>query len=63
MTRLQNDGWTLGQVGNWAGAPQQGSVIFYSGAAQEANAEALAALLGIPALVNSQNSRFRWLWF
>ncbi|MCU1435785.1 MAG: hypothetical protein JWR71_2510 [Pseudarthrobacter sp.] len=51
---LQNDGWTLGQVGNWAGAPQQGSVIFYSGAAQQANAEALAALLGIPALVNSQ---------
>ncbi|WP_164202164.1 LytR C-terminal domain-containing protein [[Micrococcus luteus] ATCC 49442] len=51
---LQNDGWTLGPVGNWAGAPQQGSVIFYSGAAQQANAEALAALLGIPALVNSQ---------
>ncbi len=41
-------------MGNWAGAPQQTSVIFYSGAAQQANAEALAALLGIPTLVNSQ---------
>lgn len=51
---LQNDGWTLGQVGNWAGAPQQTSVIFYAGAAQQANAEALAALLGIPSLVDSQ---------
>lgn len=51
---LQNDGWTLGQVGNWAGAPQQTSVIFYAGAAQQANAEALAALLGIPTLVDSQ---------
>jgi len=51
---LQNDGWTLGQVGNWGGAPQQNSVIFYSGAAQQANAEALATLLGIPTLVNSQ---------
>ena len=29
-------------------------MIFYSGAAQQANAEALAALLGIPTLVNSQ---------
>jgi cytoskeletal protein RodZ len=51
---LQADGWTLGQVGNWAGAPQQTSVVFYSGAAQQANAEALATLLGIPTLVNSQ---------
>jgi hypothetical protein len=51
---LQNDGWTLGQVGNWAGAPQQTSRIFYAGAAQQANAEALATLLGIPTLVNSQ---------
>jgi cytoskeletal protein RodZ len=51
---LQNDGWTLGQVGNWAGAPQQTSRIFYAGEAQRANAQALGALLGIPTLVNSQ---------
>ncbi len=50
---VQSDGWTLGQVGNWAGAPQQGSIIFYSGAAQLANAQALAELLGVPTVVNS----------
>lgn len=51
---LQNDGWKLGQVGNWAGAPQQASRIFYAGEAQRANAAALGTLLGIPTLVNSQ---------
>lgn len=50
---VQADGWSLGQVGNWAGAPQQGSIIFYSGAAQRANAEALGALLGVPTVANS----------
>lgn len=50
---VQSDGWTLGQVGNWAGAPQQGSIIFYSGAAQLGNAQALAELLGVPTVVNS----------
>ncbi|MBD1594326.1 LytR C-terminal domain-containing protein [Arthrobacter sp. S1_S22] len=50
---VQSDGWTLGQVGNWAGAPQQGSIIFYAGAAQEANAQALAELLGVPTVVES----------
>lgn len=50
---VQADGWSLGQVGNWAGAPQQGSVIFYSGTAQRVNAEALAELLGVPTVVNS----------
>ena len=50
---VQADGWTLGQVGNWGGAPQQGSVIFYAGAAQRANAEELSALLNIPTLVSS----------
>jgi cytoskeletal protein RodZ len=51
---LQNDGWTLGQVGNWAGAPQQASRIFYAGEAQRTNAEALGTLLGVPTLVSSQ---------
>ncbi|VXC43359.1 LytR cell envelope-related transcriptional attenuator [Arthrobacter sp. 9AX] len=50
---VQADGWMLGQVGNWAGAPQQTSTIFYSGAGQLASAQALAELLGIPTLVNS----------
>jgi hypothetical protein len=50
---VQADGWTLGQVGNWAGAPQRTSTIFYSGADQLGSAQALAALLGIPTVVNS----------
>lgn len=47
------DGWTIGTLGNWGGAPQQRSVIFYSGAAQKGNAEALGKLLGIPTVVDS----------
>lgn len=50
---VQADGWTLGQVGNWVGAPQQGSTVFYSGADQLANARALANLLGVPSVVAS----------
>ena len=46
-------GWTIGTLGNWGGAPQQRSVIFYSGAAQKGNAEALGRLLGIPTVVDS----------
>ncbi|MEO3932140.1 LytR C-terminal domain-containing protein [Micrococcaceae bacterium Sec7.4] len=46
-------GWTLGTLGNWGGVPQQRSVIFYSGAAQKGNAEALGQLLGIPSVVDS----------
>ena len=46
-------GWTIGTVGNWGGAPQQRSVIFYGGAAQKGNAEALGKLLGIPTVVDS----------
>lgn len=46
-------GWTIGALGNWGGAPQQRSVIFYSGAAQKSNAESLGKLLGIPAVVDS----------
>ncbi|MFJ5862497.1 LytR C-terminal domain-containing protein [Pseudarthrobacter sp. NPDC092439] len=52
-TAVQADGWPLGEVANWSGAPQQASVIFYAGEAQRANAEALAALLGIPTVVSS----------
>ena len=47
------DGWKLGPVGNWGGMPQQSSVIYYSGAEQKANAEALGELLNITSLVDS----------
>lgn len=50
---VQSDGWVLGEVANWQGAPQQQSVIFYSDAAHRASAEALSALLNIPTLVES----------
>lgn len=50
---VQADGWPLGEVANWSGAPQQASVIYYAGESQQANAEALSALLGIPAVVSS----------
>jgi len=50
---LQSDGWQLGQVGNWSGAPQKSSVIFYSGPRQLASAQELAGLLNIPTVVNS----------
>ncbi|WP_104173658.1 LytR C-terminal domain-containing protein [Arthrobacter sp. Y81] len=47
------DGWTLGPVGNWGGTPQKSSVIYYNGAEQKANAEALGELLNITSLVDS----------
>jgi hypothetical protein len=50
---VQADGWRLGQVGNWSGAPQKSSVIFYSGPQQLASAQALAELLNIPTVVSS----------
>ena len=47
------DGWTVSQSANWAGQPQQTSVIFYSDATQQANAEALGVLLNIPTQVET----------
>lgn len=46
-------GWTLGPVGNWGGMPQKSSIIYYNGAGQKANAEALGDLLKITSLVDS----------
>ena len=46
-------GWRLGTLGNWGGVPQKSSVVFYSGAAQKGNAEALGKLLGIQNVVDS----------
>lgn len=51
--RIGQDGWTAAQVGNWQGAPLQSSVVYYSEPEQQANAEALAALLNIPAVVQT----------
>ena len=50
---VSSAGWTVGTLGNWGGATQPRSVIFYNGAAQKANAEALGALLGITTTVES----------
>jgi cytoskeletal protein RodZ len=50
---VEKDGWVLGEVSNWQGAPQQVSVIFYSDATHKANAEALGALLNITKLVET----------
>jgi hypothetical protein len=50
---VAGEGWTLGPVGNWGGMPPQSSVIYYSGAEQKANAEALGELLNITSLVDS----------
>ena len=50
---VASDGWALGPLGNWGGARQTSSVIFYNGAEQRANADALAALLNIATLVDS----------
>ncbi|MGG5171720.1 LytR C-terminal domain-containing protein [Pseudarthrobacter sp. J1738] len=52
-SNLQNNGWTLGAVANWQGAQQSTSVIFYNGAVQKANAEALGKLLNITVLVDT----------
>ena len=46
-------GWKLSTLGNWGGVPQKRSVVFYSGAAQKGNAEALGKLLGIQTVVDS----------
>lgn len=56
--RIGADGWTTAQVGNWAGAPLQTSVIFYNGEAQRVNAEELSALLGIPTITDSPEFSF-----
>jgi hypothetical protein len=50
---VSSAGWIVGGTGNWRGAPQQSSVIFYRGAEQKGNAAALGELLGISTLVES----------
>ncbi len=50
---ITGDGWMVSQSANWAGQPQVASVIFYSDAAEKANAEELGALLNIPTQVQT----------
>lgn len=52
-SRLSTGGWAVTFTGNWSGQPQPSSVIFYNGEEQLANAQALAAQLGIGRLVNT----------
>ncbi len=52
-TTVTSAGWVLGPLGNWGGARQQTSVVFYNGPAQKANAEELGSLLGIGTLVDT----------
>lgn len=51
--QLGAGGWPVTYTGNWAGQAQPSSVIFYNGEEQLANAQALAAQLGIGRLVNT----------
>ncbi len=46
-------GWSVSQTANWAGAAQPSSVIFYNGASQKGNADALGQLLGITRLIDT----------
>lgn len=48
--RLQADGWSVTQVGNWSGQQLQGSIVLYNGEEQRPTAEALAGALGIGAV-------------
>lgn len=50
---VTTNGWAVSASANWAGQPQRSSVIFYQDPTQAANAQALAALLGIPAVVEA----------
>lgn len=51
--RLAGAGWAAGSVGNWTGAPQQVSGVYYSAPEQAANAREVAAQLGIPTVLES----------
>ncbi|MBG6225776.1 hypothetical protein IWX63_002359 [Arthrobacter sp. CAN_A2] len=51
--RLASAGWTSALPGNWAGVPVEASVVFYNDEGQRADAEAVAAELGITNLVES----------
>ncbi|HET8795207.1 MAG TPA: LytR C-terminal domain-containing protein [Arthrobacter sp.] len=52
-SQLTASGWPVTFTGNWVGAPQPSSVVFYDGPDQLANAQAIAGSLGIDRLVNT----------
>ncbi|MCC3276681.1 MULTISPECIES: LytR C-terminal domain-containing protein [unclassified Arthrobacter] len=51
--RVSGAGWAVGTVGNWTGAPQQVTAVYYGNPAQAVNAQQLGADLGIPTVVES----------
>lgn len=51
--RVTADGWAVGQIADWGGAPLQNSVIFYNDASQLETAQELGAVLGIPTLIEA----------
>lgn len=51
--RVTADGWAVGQIADWGGAPLQNSVIFYNDASQLETAQELGAVLGIPTLIET----------
>ena len=46
-------GWAVSSVGNWSGGPVNTSIVFYRSAAEAASAQALAADLGIPTVLEA----------
>ena len=51
--RAKAAGWAVTSVGNWSGSPMNTSVVFYRDAASAASAQALAADLGIPTVLEA----------
>ncbi|WP_077490791.1 LytR C-terminal domain-containing protein [Sinomonas mesophila] len=46
-------GWAVTSVGNWSGGPVNTSIVFYRSAGDAASAQALAADLGIPTVLEA----------
>ncbi|WP_285728052.1 LytR C-terminal domain-containing protein [Psychromicrobium xiongbiense] len=55
-TQLKSLGWTVSQAGNWSGAAQSTSAVYYQSAAQQATAEAVAKDLGIAKVVQATDA-------
>jgi hypothetical protein len=52
-TTARTAGWTVTEVGNWAGAPVSSPVVYYRTAADAASAQALAKDLGITTVLEA----------
>lgn len=55
-SKLRAQGWSVPQVSNWHGAAQSGSSVLYESPGLKANAEEIAAALGIPSVTQSPES-------